>query len=317
MSRTTAVSGAAAALLALAVALSPGAAMAAPEQEATDPLTALEAAAPDLLEDAAELTPVAGGAEADTTAGTVTVPKSSDNLVRISTDSAAVSVQLPVAGASLVNHDRGAAVYSSVDSVSTIVSAQLNGSLMIATNIEEASASTRFDYVYPGLTFQMVGEGDVVGYDADGEIAVFVGIPWAYDADGRVVSTHYEVDGSTLTQVVRHTDETYAYPIVADPTVNFGGNSLYTKIVEDRNASTAAVIIRVYPASQNFSRITNTEIYEKYKALVPSTYEKNTMRDQLICHARNVGLLKVPWNLEAWRPDVGYAAVVAAACNPN
>lgn len=316
MKRSTSVPGAAVVVLLLAVASSPTMAIAAPEQEAAA-LTALDDVAPHVLEHAAELAPGDGGAEAETAAGTVTVPESSDELVQVSSDVAAVAVQLPIAGALLVAYDQGAAVYESVDSVSTIVSPQLNGSVVIATNIEDVSAPTRFDYVYPGLTLRTVGEGDVVGYDANGEIAMFVGVPWAYDAKGEAVSTHYEVDGSTLTQVVNHTDKAYAYPVVADPTLNFGGNSFYTKIVEDRNASTGAVIIRVYPVSQNYSRITNTEIWEKYKAIVPSTYETTTMHDQLICHVRNVGLLKVPWNLEPWRPNVGYVAVVAAGCNPN
>jgi hypothetical protein len=44
------------------------------------------------------------------------------------------------------------------------------------------------------------------------------------------------------------------------------------------------------------------------------------MRDQFLCHwnfARLVMPDKPSWNLEPWRPDVGYDATVAAACNPG
>lgn len=44
------------------------------------------------------------------------------------------------------------------------------------------------------------------------------------------------------------------------------------------------------------------------------------MRDQFLCHwvwARMVAPDKPSWNLEPWRPDVGYQAVVSANCNPG
>jgi hypothetical protein len=41
----------------------------------------------------------------------------------------------------------------------------------------------------------------------------------------------------------------------------------------------------------------------------------DSLRNQLKCHAVFVPD-KQHWNLEAWRPDVGYAQTVAAFCNP-
>lgn len=44
------------------------------------------------------------------------------------------------------------------------------------------------------------------------------------------------------------------------------------------------------------------------------------MFDQFLCHwqyARVVAPNKPSWNLEPWRPAVGYQATVAAACNPG
>lgn len=41
-----------------------------------------------------------------------------------------------------------------------------------------------------------------------------------------------------------------------------------------------------------------------------------TMRDQLSCHQLGAPD-KATWNLEPWRPDVGWLSVVAARCNPE
>lgn len=51
-----------------------------------------------------------------------------------------------------------------------------------------------------------------------------------------------------------------------------------------------------------------------------ATADTPGMRDQFVCHwvwARMVQPDKPSWNLEPWRPDVGYQAVVAANCNPG
>ena len=50
------------------------------------------------------------------------------------------------------------------------------------------------------------------------------------------------------------------------------------------------------------------------------TADTASMRDQFYCHwdfARIVEPGKASWNLEEWRPDVGYAATVQAECNPG
>ena len=59
------------------------------------------------------------------------------------------------------------------------------------------------------------GEVYVVGYD--GSIKSVIDPAWVKDANGKPVDTHYEVDGSSLIQVVDF-DENTAFPVVADPT---------------------------------------------------------------------------------------------------
>lgn len=61
---------------------------------------------------------------------------------------------------------------------------------------------------------EAVADGYLVldGTDVRGAI----GLPWAVDARGRNLETHYRLVGTTLTQTVRVDSET-SYPIIADP----------------------------------------------------------------------------------------------------
>lgn len=61
--------------------------------------------------------------------------------------------------------------------------------------------------------------------------------PWAVDAEGRSLPTHYEISGTTLTQVVDTTGATF--PVVADPTVQFFGP--YIQVHLNRHESITAV----------------------------------------------------------------------------
>ena len=45
----------------------------------------------------------------------------------------------------------------------------------------------------------------------------YLGVPWAVDANGGLVKTHYEVSGDTVTQVLETNTDT-AFPVSADPT---------------------------------------------------------------------------------------------------
>ena len=92
--------------------------------------------------------------------------------------------------------------------------------------VEIASADSASEYVFDldlpdGSTLILTDEGsvDVLGNDrfTIGEFEV----PWAVDAHGNPLSTHFKVDGDTITQVVE-VDETTAYPVVADPHFTWG-----------------------------------------------------------------------------------------------
>lgn len=61
------------------------------------------------------------------------------------------------------------------------------------------------------------------------------------------------------------------------------------------------------------------ELYSKYRYRGLNT-NLNGMRDQYICHRQIVALRapnKPTWNLDEWRPDVGYWQTLNTSCNPG
>lgn len=71
------------------------------------------------------------------------------------------------------------------------------------------------------------------------------------------------------------------------------------------------------PSMRLHPQISGDKVYQEYERKSPSSVHGRKFRDQLVCHLATVGYWKNPWNLEAWRPDVGYARTVLAACNPG
>jgi hypothetical protein len=94
-----------------------------------------------------------------------------------------------------------------------------NGGTRALVRITSPDAPERYDFQVGGAAARLVlqDDGSVEVLDADGQTIAEVPAPWATDANGVAIPTHYEVDGTTLTQVVEHRGGDYAYPIVADP----------------------------------------------------------------------------------------------------
>jgi hypothetical protein len=89
--------------------------------------------------------------------------------------------------------------------------------------IDGPTAPTRYEFpigVGPGRAADLVVvDGGAVEVRSPGTAApvAIVEAPWATDAAGHSVPTHYDIEGDTLVQVVHHAGA--AYPVVADPNV--------------------------------------------------------------------------------------------------
>jgi len=94
-----------------------------------------------------------------------------------------------------------------------------DGTVQINTVIDNANAPKRYDYpidVPDGAALAQDTNGTVAVVAPDGSPLRVFGEAWAKDANGEAVPTHYEVHGTTLTQVVSFTEAT-PFPVVADP----------------------------------------------------------------------------------------------------
>lgn len=159
--------------------------------------------------------------------------------------------------------------------------------------------------------------------DSAGTVLSGFSAPWAKDANGTGVATHYEIRSGSLVQVVDHRAAGVAYPVVADPYLGFDMiksaswkyHSGYGWTLEVTPTGWARANAGGYlPGKYGWD-----ELYAKYKN---KGLNKNLggMRDQFICHQQVVALRapnKPTWNLDEWRPDVSYVQTVNASCNPG
>lgn len=113
---------------------------------------------------------------------------------------------------------KGVVAYSGRDGSANAVVPTVGG-VQFLTTIENRRAPSHYTYpvnVPDGGSIELVGRGAIV-YDAERNPVALVAAPWAKDANGQGVSTYFTVDGTALTQHVRHKVRGVAYPVVADP----------------------------------------------------------------------------------------------------
>jgi hypothetical protein len=130
---------------------------------------------------------------------------------------AAVKMTVPAEGAPSVVGKT--ALYKSAVASSSVAVQAVDGGMRALVNIASADAPERFEFPFggkiAGLTLKP--DGSVETLNAESEVIGSVQAPWARDANGAVVPTHFEVQGTTLIQVVNHQGGNYAYGITADP----------------------------------------------------------------------------------------------------
>ncbi len=153
----------------------------------------------------------------------VDVPTSGDREIVAPGVGGVVTIGTPAEGRGDVADDELTHVYDGQHDDSRIAVQPTADGVRAAIAIDSADAPER----YP---FELGGDAERLVLDEqDGSVWVFGNgkqplghfeSPWAYDAEGRTVPTHYEVNGTTLTQVVEHKAGDFTYGIAADPKWN-------------------------------------------------------------------------------------------------
>jgi len=176
----------------------------------------LSASAADTLDEAAQAArsageppPVGAPSQVDDTAEGVLVQAPAD---------LPGDVRMLLPGADIVSDSQAGVVATAAGGGSTALQTTEEGGVRASIAIAGHDAPERYSFRFAGASRLMLNEdGSVTVYNAAGEVDSGVAAPWARDADGTAVATHYEVDGTTLTQVVSHRAGRVEYGVVADP----------------------------------------------------------------------------------------------------
>jgi hypothetical protein len=199
----------------------------------------LRAAAPEVLRDVAPVKTSAkgkGAISATVKGVSVEVPVDpSSGVVMDSASGPSVTIGLPRAGSAdnAVVVQPGIVAYDNNDGSSTAVKTVADGSVQMINTISGPKAPKAFAYTVgagQGQRVRLAVGGGAEVADATGTIISIIDEPWAKDARGVAVKTHFSVQGNTLVQHVEHRAG-MAYPVVSDPTVKrwYGRDVLFNR----------------------------------------------------------------------------------------
>lgn len=288
-------------------------------EQPADALEIVSAVAPEVLDAAADTSRTESEAATFATSDVeISVPDDAADGAALRTSDRELTISLPFAdqAADAIVASSGVATFDNNNSSTTAPVVRDDGSLQIITVIENAAAPTRYDYdlsVPVGGSMVARDDGVVVITNGAGEFVGAVAPAWAKDAAGAPLATRYEIDGTTLTQVVDHGEGT-EYPVVADPWL---GITLFKSFKRDRYhgdyrysawvTGPGAVVLSGgggvggYAAGQAVFRGAG---WNEWKKKWPAITNKATLQQQYNCHVA-AGLYGLPftqdYNLERYR----------------
>lgn len=130
-----------------------------------------------------------------------------------------LTMAFPARGRDLAAKDEDIALFAGTAADTAVAVEDLGAGVRALVHIESPDAPERYDFPIGGDvgSLRLTPGGGVEALSAARRVIATAAPPWAIDAQGVDVPTHYEVDGTTLTQVVEHRGHDFAYGIVADP----------------------------------------------------------------------------------------------------
>ena len=153
------------------------------------------------------------------------LPTPEDNSLTLSKGSSNATVAISIVGATTIEMNGAAAVTQSVDSGTSVIShVTPEGGIQLMSITQTATPQVKFAVettIPEGTSWQMQSDGSLHLIDpalpADQNILMKAAAPWAVDANGTQLPTHYSVTAGSITQLV---DSSIAvFPVIADPSV--------------------------------------------------------------------------------------------------
>lgn len=154
----------------------------------------------------------------------VTLPTSATGLGSLEGEHGELTLALPSSGKPLASNTERT-IFRAKNSQSAVTLESTDESVRSLIAIDSAFAPERWSFQVGGdvAKLSLLPDGGVIALDDKGGVVAGAPAPWAVDAKGKAIPTHFEVKGTTLTQVIKHrpTLKTLrtptAYPVVADP----------------------------------------------------------------------------------------------------
>lgn len=168
----------------------------------------------------------------------------SDQIVTVNNNSDAARSVSPSAKSITIRNASGGGIGEKIDTPSGV---QLEWS--IESPVEEHQKSFRVE-ADGQVDLHVDRNSGALLVRVDGSDVALIDAPWARDAAGKALPTHYEVAGDTFTQVVEVNQPDVAYPIEADPRVNWGivsGHIYFSKEETRRMAASSAAGAAISP----------------------------------------------------------------------
>jgi hypothetical protein len=222
--------------------------------------------------------------------------------------------------------DDGLMAFDNGNGSYTVPVIKADGSLAITSIISSSASENQFTYRFTlpkgSRMVQDSRTGSVDVLSAGGQWLGGVAAPWAKDARGADVPTHFSVRGSNLIQVVDSTSKNFAFPIVADP---WFGVNLIQKTVWASNLWKWSPTLMVYPtdygryyASTLAVAAAWAETLDKTSRVGYPNPDTETMQVQFNCHYIFVRVresTKSSWNLDSKLPSTDLLTEANYGCN--
>ena len=132
-------------------------------------------------------------------------------------------VSLKVDYASEVSESKqGLSVLRGLDPAVGAVTQSLEGGFRVLTTLSSPSKSKHFDYTFDlpaGADLQKSADGYLMV--SGNQVIGALSLPWALDATGKPLKTHYEWKNNVLTQVLDENLSTLTFPVLMDPAWNY------------------------------------------------------------------------------------------------
>lgn len=196
---------------------------------------------------------------------------------------------------------------------------------------ENAENLIKYKFSLPAdstISFALDGYGEkdnsFVIFDKGGRLIGYTSILKAVDQDGNEIISDISISNNIIQQRfdkninldnISVDFEVYALQTTVDRANSFNDNFSKSEWI----SRAEGVSLSLYPI---YAFPTNSAMYAAWDTVVSKHSgdshwsNENGMKDQFHCY-NDFASAKRPWNLEPWRPDVGYASTIAAGCNPK